>query len=219
MNVSLPQGILAGTHQPSNSLPRDEDANNNSESGGISPSHDDAAGALFGLNPDDSHQHNSTTDSLSPRLNQGDDQNPTPIQPRDDDQDQHPIQPPAIPPIDSMDTDFEDLLLCPINQQPPVKGVRFTIPDNNGFVSPQVFEYSALVKYVLRCNRTNEHSVKHPMTSAVIPRKEAVKYFTEVTPEEQQKIHDQRIKEGLSLFETDPVSLEDIIMLTRMHER
>jgi hypothetical protein len=57
------------------------------------------------------------------------------------------------------------------------------------------------------------------MTSAVIPRKEAIKYVAEVTQDEQQRIHGQRIKEGLCLFETDPVSLEDIMMLSQMHER
>jgi hypothetical protein len=159
MNAALPQGTLAGTHQRSSSHTGDEGANNNI---GISWSRDDTAGALLGLDPDDSNQQNSTRDSLSLGLNPGDDQNQPSLSlglnPGD-----APIQPPGIPPRNSFDDDdddeFEDLLLCPINQQPPVKGVRFTIPDSNGFVSPQVFEYSALVKYILHFQGSDRHTI------------------------------------------------------------
>jgi hypothetical protein len=45
-------------------------------------------------------------------------------------------------------SEFPSSLYCPIADEPPVNGVRFVIPDPNGVVNRQVFEYSQLFRTV-----------------------------------------------------------------------
>ena len=44
--------------------------------------------------------------------------------------------------------DIPSLHLCPLSQEPPVVGVYFDVPNRNGGINVQVFEKSALYRWI-----------------------------------------------------------------------
>ena len=121
---------------------------------------------------------------------------------------------------DESEYEFPSILTCPINDEPPISGVRFVIPDANNAVSQQVFEYSALFCNVFTVwgNTTNQRIVRHPYTSATIERERAIHFFQPVSTEEQQLMHAARENKQLPMIESSPLTHADYLLMNQVHE-
>ena len=89
--------------------------------------------------------------------------------------------------------DFPSKLTCLINQEPPAVAVFFDIPDANGQISGQVFEESALYRFITQLGVANAfRSVRHPGSGVFIRRDQALAAVRRVPPEVQERISAER---------------------------
>jgi len=98
-----------------------------------------------------------------------------------------------------------------------VRACRFDIPAPDGSLSPCVFELSHLVRYISTRGNLHAYShVKHPVFNATINRVDALDYISLVSAEEQEQIHRERRRLGLSMEESHPLTDADWVRYNRM---
>jgi len=118
--------------------------------------------------------------------------------------------PAANPPAD--DDDFPSILVCPISREPPVDAVTFAVEDENGQLSPQVFERRDLFLHIATqgvghrdYSRTDprraDRYVRHPVAEGRVRRDQALALIRTVPRETQDRITERRRQLGLSLAE------------------
>ena len=113
--------------------------------------------------------------------------------------------------------EFPGYLVCSITQEPPVRGCRFNIPTPGGSYSPCVFEFSELIRYIsTRGNLRASSRVKHPMLNAFVLRVNARACIAFVSAEEQARIHQERIRLGMGIVESNPLTQADQIRYNDM---
>lgn len=106
---------------------------------------------------------------------------------------------------------FPSYFICPITQQPPVRGVTFDIPE---YVvqsrCPQVFEYSAIYRYIaIQGVYHARRYVSHPITRKSVRRDEALLFVHDVDTESQEIINQEHLRIGLSLEDERPLTSAD----------
>ena len=119
------------------------------------------------------------------------------------------------------DPNFPSGKTCPITFHPPAQGVRFTVPDDNGFISDQVFEYSALFRMIFHpfgASSRSQKYVRHPLTSAKVLRHQGLSYFEMVTADEQRVIAAERANRNLPAHDIHPLTHEDYIMMQNIQQ-
>ena len=121
----------------------------------------------------------------------------------------------AKDPPEQIGSDFPSKYICSFTQEPPLHGVTFNIVDENGISSEQVFERSALFRFIYTCGKFDSFRfVRHPTIGARIRRSEASSYISPVSEEIKSLLHQQRTRNYLSVKEED----EDDIITEKDHK-
>mmetsp|Transcript_32556 Transcript_32556/g.53088 ORF Transcript_32556/g.53088 Transcript_32556/m.53088 type:complete len:473 (+) Transcript_32556:145-1563(+) len=102
---------------------------------------------------------------------------------------------------------FPSRFICPLFGEPPIDAATFDIQDHNGLVSDQVFEYASLFRHIGTLGvGVSVRNVRHPLTSASIHRSNALARVIRVSPEIQERINVERLRQGLSLEDDRPLT-------------
>ena len=116
--------------------------------------------------------------------------------------------------------DFPSLLTCPINMEPPAVPVTFDVPNEDGVLCSQVFEYSALYRAIYTKGvRQAYRKIRHTITGDWIRRDQALALVKRVPPNLQAMIAAERVRLGLSIDDDEPVGPDDQRMYREMMER
>ena len=110
----------------------------------------------------------------------------------------------------SSSSDFPSTNLCGISREPPIRACTFDIPDSNGNISDQVFDFVTLfINISTPIDGSGYRHVRHPLTNATIHRSLAQVYIRDVSNERQEVITAERRRRGLSMDEpTEPSKLQ-----------
>ena len=102
---------------------------------------------------------------------------------------------------------FPSRFICPLFGEPPIDAATFDIQDHNGLLSDQVFEYASLFRHIGTLGvGISVRNVRHPLTSASIHRSNALARVIRVSPEIQERINVERLRQGLSLEDDRPLT-------------
>ena len=94
--------------------------------------------------------------------------------------------------------------------EPPLHPVTFAVPDQNGAVSDQVFERAYLYRFIATPGVGRSfRNVRHPLMSAWITRANAIEYVCEVPASVCERMHQERRRLNLTMFEVHPYIIDD----------
>ena len=109
--------------------------------------------------------------------------------------------------------DFPSGNLCPfLVNEPPAAGAYFDVPGDGGQLSPQVFEYSRLYRYIYTIGLGRAvRSVRHPINGGWIEREQAITVIRRVSPDLQEQLDAERRRRDLPLQDDLPLINEDYV--------
>jgi hypothetical protein len=117
---------------------------------------------------------------------------------------------------------FPNYYICPISQQPPLRGVTFDIPGEDGSQQqqcPQVFEYSMIYRHIASQGvGIARRSVAHPITRQWARRDVALSFVHDVDELTQERIRQQRLQLGLTIEDSQPLCQADLELYHRTIE-
>ena len=97
-----------------------------------------------------------------------------------------------------------------LNFEPPIHAVTFDVQDSNCSVSPQVFEHSAIFRFIATPGALSVvRNVRRPTTGAQVGRDHALSLLHPVSIPIQERMNQELARLGLSMLETFPLTQED----------
>ena len=122
---------------------------------------------------------------------------------------------PAAEPRDAGVDNFPSTMICPFVDEPPTRPYCFNVPNANGVMPHQVFEWAHLYRYVAHVQQHQPWHVKHPMNGQFVRRHEAHTRIAEAPQHIRDAIRAERRRRGLP-DELRIVSQDDIERMTAM---
>ena len=112
---------------------------------------------------------------------------------------------------------FPGYLVCPISAELPVRACTFDNPGNDGMTSPHVFEYTEIFRHIAtKSTLTATRNVRHPVTGAAIQCGQALQCVHPVSQQVQHRIHQEHLRHGVNLEESNPLNLADYTCYNQM---
>ena len=105
--------------------------------------------------------------------------------------------------------DFPSTYLCPfLFDEPPVRGVYFDVPGDDGRLSEQIFEYSRIYRFIATLGSLSQfRKVRHPINLQTVLRTEALDLVRPVPDEIHAILTAERVRRQLPVLDPKPVTL------------
>jgi hypothetical protein len=107
--------------------------------------------------------------------------------------------------------DIPCLHICPLSQEPPIVGVYFDVPNRNGGINAQVFEKSAVYRWIATAGDglRSRQNVSHPINQQFVFHPSAWNLVHPVTVDLQELLHQERIALNLAMVDENPLTAID----------
>ena len=100
--------------------------------------------------------------------------------------------------------------VCPLSCEPPFQGVHFDVPDSNGHITEQVFEWSQLYRWNATPGNLNaRRNVCHPFNQQFVSGSVAWYLVRPACKELQALLHQEQLALGYPLEDENPLTDED----------